>query len=84
MQQLNKINKNNNSKKTIMESKTQTGTVKFYQETKGFGFIVDENGNDIFVHATGLEDDIRQNDKVTFETKDGKKGITAVKVRKVK
>jgi len=67
-----------------MESKTQTGTVKFYQETKGFGFIVDENGNDIFVHATGLEDDIRQNDKVTFETKDGKKGITAVKVRKVK
>jgi cold shock protein len=59
----------------------KTGTVKFYNETKGFGFIVEEGGVDIFVHATGLEDKIRQNDKVTFETQETKKGINAVKVR---
>jgi cold shock protein len=59
----------------------KTGTVKFYNETKGFGFIKEDDGNEIFVHATGLEDKIRQNDKVTFETQETKKGINAVKVR---
>jgi len=61
----------------------KTGTVKFYNETKGFGFIKDEDGNEIFVHATGLGDkvQIRQNDKVIFETEETKKGINAVKVR---
>jgi len=59
----------------------KTGTVKFYNETKGFGFIKDESGTEIFVHATGLEDSIRQNDKVTFETQESKKGINAIKVR---
>jgi len=59
----------------------KTGTVKFYNETKGFGFIKEDDGNEIFVHATGLEDKIRQNDKVVFETQETKKGINAVKVR---
>jgi CspA family cold shock protein len=59
----------------------KTGTVKFYNETKGFGFIKEDEGNEIFVHATGLEDKIRQNDKVVFETQETKKGINAVKVR---
>ena len=58
----------------------KTGTVKFYNEAKGFGFITDENGTDIFVHATGLNDEIREKDSVTFEVTDGKKGPNAVNV----
>ncbi len=61
-----------------------TGTVKFYNEDKGFGFIVeDETQNEIFVHASGLEEDIEKNDKVSFETTEGKKGLNAVNVRRV-
>ncbi|HRE73847.1 MAG TPA: cold-shock protein [Flavobacteriales bacterium] len=59
----------------------KTGTVKFFDETKGFGFISVENGADIFVHSSGLQQNIRENDKVTFETEQGKKGINAVNVR---
>jgi len=58
----------------------KTGTVKFYNETKGFGFITDENGTDVFVHATGLIDEIRENDSVNFEVTEGKKGLNAVNV----
>ncbi len=51
-----------------------TGTVKFFNEDKGFGFIVeDETQNEIFVHVSGLEEDIEKNDKVSFETTEGKK-----------
>ena len=56
------------------------GTVKFFNEAKGFGFIMEENGQDIFVHATGLKQDIRENDKVTFETETGPKGLSAINV----
>ncbi|MGY6520983.1 MAG: cold-shock protein [Mongoliitalea sp.] len=60
-----------------------TGTVKFYNEAKGFGFIVDdESQSDVFVHATGLVDKVAQNDKVTYDVKDGKKGLNAVNVKK--
>lgn len=59
----------------------KTGTVKFYNEQKGFGFIKDETGTDIFVHATGLVDEIRENDSVTFEVAEGKKGLNAVNVQ---
>ena len=60
-----------------------TGTVKFYNETKGFGFIVDdETGKEIFVHKTGLSETIRDNDRVSFETEEGRKGVKAVNVRK--
>jgi len=58
----------------------KTGTVKFYNEAKGFGFITDESGKDIFVHATGLIDEIRENDSVNFEVAEGKKGPNAVSV----
>jgi CspA family cold shock protein len=58
----------------------KTGTVKFFNETKGFGFITDENGTDVFVHATGLNDEIRENDSVTFEVQQGKKGLNAINV----
>lgn len=62
-----------------------TGTVKFYNDAKGFGFIVDdESQNDVFVHATGLVDKVAQNDKVTFDVKDGKKGLNAINVKKVR
>jgi CspA family cold shock protein len=58
-----------------------TGTVKFFNEAKGFGFITDEAGKDIFVHATGLIDEIRENDSVTFEVTEGKKGLNATNVK---
>ena len=57
------------------------GTVKFYNESKGFGFIITENGEEIFVHATGLTDKINQNDRVEFEVAQGKKGPGAVNVK---
>lgn len=57
------------------------GTVKFFNESKGFGFIMpDDGGKDIFVHANGLNDDIREGDKVSFEIQDGKRGPSAVNV----
>jgi len=57
------------------------GTVKFFNETKGFGFIVPSDGAaDIFVHSTGLIDTIRENDRVKFEVEQGKKGLNAVNV----
>ncbi|MCC6410805.1 MAG: cold shock domain-containing protein [Saprospiraceae bacterium] len=58
------------------------GTVKFFNETKGFGFIIEAgSGQEIFVHVTGLVDQIRQGDTVTFDTQRGKKGMNAVNVR---
>ena len=56
--------------------------VKFYNQTKGFGFINDnETGQDVFVHSSGLKDQIRDGDEVTFEVTEGKKGLNAVEVR---
>jgi CspA family cold shock protein len=60
----------------------KNGTVKFFNETKGFGFIKDESsGQDIFVHASGLTENIRENDNVVFEVEQGKKGLNAVNVK---
>ncbi|WP_342085104.1 cold-shock protein [Dyadobacter sp. OTU695] len=57
------------------------GTVKFFNETKGFGFIAPENGgDDVFVHTSGLNDDIRENDNVSYEVEEGRKGLNAVNV----
>ncbi|MDN3672377.1 cold shock domain-containing protein [Flavobacterium branchiarum] len=59
----------------------KTGVVKFYNEAKGFGFITEEGtGQDVFVHASGLKDQISENDSVQFEIVDGKKGKNAVEV----
>ncbi|HCT94380.1 MAG: cold-shock protein [Bacteroidetes bacterium GWE2_39_28] len=58
------------------------GTVKFFDETKGFGFIKDENsGTDYFVHVTGLKSKIKDNDQVTFDLEQGKRGLNAVNVK---
>jgi CspA family cold shock protein len=60
----------------------QEGTVKFFNETKGFGFISQTNNEDIFVHNTGLLENIRENDKVVFDIEKGQKGLMAVNVKK--
>lgn len=63
----------------------RTGTVKFFNDSKGFGFITTENSQeDIFVHSSGLVEPIRENDKVQFEVERGKKGMNAVKVTRVR
>ncbi|MBK7669657.1 MAG: cold shock domain-containing protein [Sphingobacteriaceae bacterium] len=56
------------------------GTVKFFNEAKGFGFIKAEDGQELFVHVTGLKEEIRENDNVVFEVQEGKKGLNAVNV----
>jgi len=58
------------------------GTVKFFNETKGFGFIKPSNSQtDIFVHSSGLIDEIRENDLVEYDEERGKKGMNAVNVK---
>jgi len=58
------------------------GTVKFFNESKGFGFIVEEGSNkEHFVHVSGLIDEIRENDEVEFDLKEGRKGLNAVNVK---
>ncbi|CAL2093960.1 Cold shock protein CspA [Tenacibaculum sp. 190524A02b] len=58
------------------------GTVKFFNESKGFGFIIESNSNtEHFVHVSGLIDEVREGDTVEFELKEGKKGLNAVSVR---
>jgi len=61
----------------------QEGTVKFFNETKGFGFIAQTNGDeDVFVHNSGLLEDVRENDEVTFDIERGQKGLMAVNVNR--
>ena len=57
------------------------GKVKFFNESKGYGFITQEAGDDIFVHISGLIDDISEGDDVVYELKEGKKGLNAVNVQ---
>lgn len=57
------------------------GTIKFFNEAKGFGFITPADGSsDVFVHATSLNGQVRENDKVTYDLEEGRKGIVAVNV----
>ncbi|MEN9370723.1 MAG: hypothetical protein RI952_1588 [Bacteroidota bacterium] len=60
------------------------GTVKFFNESKGYGFIKDnETGKEIFVHVSGLIDKIDKEDQVEYEEENGKKGLNAINVKKV-
>jgi CspA family cold shock protein len=62
----------------------ETGTVKFFNESKGFGFIMPaEGGKEVFVHASGLIDQVHENDSVTYDVEEGKKGPGAVNVKVV-
>jgi CspA family cold shock protein len=59
------------------------GTIKFFNESKGFGFIKeDETDKEFFVHVTGLTEKVKENDSVTFDLIEGRKGLNAVNVRK--
>ena len=59
-----------------------SGTVKFYNVSKGFGFIKDsKSAKEYFVHSTGLKENIRENDEVVFDLEEGKKGLNAVNVK---
>ncbi len=63
------------------------GKVKWYNEIKGFGFIESENGDDIFVHRTGLNSSyggLQPDQEVVFEIKQGDKGLVAINVKSVK
>ena len=61
----------------------QKGTVKFFNQAKGFGFIVPQSGGaEIFVHSTGLKEQIREHDAVSFEVEKGKKGLSAINVKR--
>ena len=61
-----------------------TGTVKFFNEEKGFGFIKhDDSNKETFVHANGLVDQIEANDKVEFDVQEGRKGLNAVNVKRI-
>lgn len=57
------------------------GTVKFFNEEKGFGFIKGQDGQEIFVHASGLLQDIQENDEVVYDTQEGKRGLNAINVK---
>lgn len=58
------------------------GTVKFFNDAKGFGFITpDDGGKDVFVHVNGLTDEIREGDKVAYDVEEGQKGLNAVNVK---
>ena len=63
---------------------TETGTCKFFQSTKGFGFIEQDNGmEDLFVHITAVSGQIKQGDRVSYAIGTGKKGEIAVNVAKI-
>lgn len=61
-----------------------TGTVKFYNRVKRFGFIQQDEGEDVFVHESGIiGEPINENDQVEFDVEEGPKGLKAVNVKKI-
>jgi cold shock protein len=66
----------------LNEENKMNGKVKFFDETKGFGFVVSDDGKEYFVHQSGLKEGVRlnDNDSVTFDVEDGDRGPKAVNV----
>ena len=68
-------------------STRQTGTVKWFNDEKGFGFITQENGPDLFVHFRAIEGNgfktLKEGQQVTFEAVEGQKGMQADKVQAI-
>lgn len=59
------------------------GTVKFFNDSKGYGFVTEEETNkEYFVHVSGLIDEVKEGDEVEFELQEGRKGLNAVNVKK--
>ena len=59
------------------------GTVKFFNESKGFGFIIEDDTNkEYFVHVTGLIDKVKENDEVEYDLQEGRKGLNAINAKK--
>jgi CspA family cold shock protein len=70
--------------KNKKQKEKMTGKVKFYNVTKGYGFITADNSTeDVFVHASGLLEEIKMTDNVEFETQTTKKGLNAINVKKI-
>jgi CspA family cold shock protein len=62
----------------------KTGTIKFFNATKGFGFVkVDNTDQEVFVHVTGLIDQVNEGDNVSFDVIEGRKGLNAINVKKI-
>jgi CspA family cold shock protein len=61
----------------------EKGIVKFFNDSKGFGFIKDDDSTEYFVHVTGLIDEIQEGDEVEYDLQEGKKGLNAVNVKRV-
>ncbi len=76
-------NNENSFNKSPDTSPSVEGTVKWYNEQKGYGFIEQENGRDLFVHYTAIRGKLKQGDKVSYELGEGKKGPCATKVKVV-
>jgi cold shock CspA family protein len=67
----------------LPQDTVRSGVVSFFNESKGYGFIKDmQTGESIFVHANALTEPIKENNMVTFETEQGQKGLSAIKVKK--
>ncbi len=68
-------------------SETQTGTVKWFSDQKGYGFIARESGEDVFVHHSAIQEagfrTLQEGDRVEFTIEQGQKGPAAANVRKI-
>ena len=77
----------NNTEEIKAGEESMNGTVKWFNDSKGYGFISREDGDDVFVHHSSIAGEgfksLAEGDEVTFEIEEGEKGPSAVNVQKV-